>query len=360
MPIYIPDALRKYRYRLSKSVVALFVITITLTSAYSQKTSETNSGMIGNEQILGHLIFPPGERANTGAVIKVKGSSSPEITGVTDPDGSFRITHLRPDQYTVLVDAGDEYEKATELVSIGNPGPVPAQTYSGEYLSPDVYEIRVYLKRKRGAALTESMGAPNPALANLPAAVRDLYGQALESAVAGNNAKAIDQLKSVIAQAPAFAPAYNELAVQYLKIGKGAQAVETLKVGLAIEPDNFSLLLEYGIALVNQKKFEAAETQLRRAIEINKAESPAAAYYLGLALMSQQKIDGAQAAFESVVKNGGDNVALAHRYLGGIYWHNKQYGKAADELDKYLKLEPKATDADKIRGTIKELRQKKT
>jgi uncharacterized protein HemY len=74
--------------------------------------------------------------------------------------------------------------------------------------------------------------------------------------------------------------------------------------------------------------------------------------------MGQHKIDEARSAFETVVKNGGDDVALAHRYLGGIYWRNKEYRKAADELEKYLKLEPKAADSAKIRYTIKELRHK--
>ena len=73
-------------------------------------------------------------------------------------------------------------------------------------------------------------------------------------------------------------------------------------------------------------------------------------------MISQQKFDGAQSVFESVIKNGGDRLALAHRYLGGIYWRNKEYHEAADELEKYLKLEPNAPDAEKIRDTIKELR----
>jgi len=32
--------------------------------------------------------------------------------------------------------------------------------------------------------------------------------------------------------------------------------------------------------------------------------------------------------------------------------------QAADELEKYLKLEPKAPDAERIKGTIKDLRSK--
>ena len=186
----------------------------------------------------------------------------------------------------------------------------------------------------------------------------DLYQQAIESARTGDHVKAIEQLKAAIAQAPKFSLAFSELAAQYAKTGQETQAVKTLRDGLKTNPDDFKLRLNYGIALLNEKKFEAAESELRVALKKNNADSSTAGYYLGLALMSQQKIDEAQTEFLNVIKSGGDKTALAHRYLGGIYWHNKQYRAAADELDKYLKLEPNLSDADKIRNTIKELRHK--
>ena len=116
----------------------------------------------------------------------------------------------------------------------------------------------------------------NKVFANVPAQARDLFQHALENARAGNHVKAIEQLKSAISQAPRFALAYNELAVQYLRIGRAAQAVETLKEALGINPEDFTLRLNYGIALLNQKKFDAAETELRLAIQKSNADSSAA------------------------------------------------------------------------------------
>lgn len=77
-----------------------------------------------------------------------------------------------------------------------------------------------------------------------------------------------------------------------------------------------------------------------------------------MSLINLQKFDGARSELETAIKNGGDRIALAHKYLGGLYWRNNQFREAADELEKYLKLEPKVVDAEKIRGTIKELRHK--
>jgi hypothetical protein len=44
--------------------------------------------------------------------------------------------------------------------------------------------------------------------------------------------------------------------------------------------------------------------------------------------------------------------------LGGLYLGAHQNAAAADELEKYLSLDPKAADAERIKGTIKELRAK--
>ena len=338
----------------------LFVFLLSFSVSYAQKTSGINSsGTEGNEEIQGRVFFPPGDKSSARPLVKLQSLSSPEMTGVTDRDGNFRFTTLRPDEYTVIVEGGDQYEKASETITIGNSGPVPAQGAPGQYAVPLVYQVQVYLKPKRLSTSTGQPAMPNTVFASVPVAARDLFHQALENARAGNHQKAIEQLTSAISQAPRFALAYNELAVQYLKIGRAAQAVDTLKEALGINPEDFTLRLNYGIALLNQKKFDAAETELRLAIQNHNADSPAAHYYLGLALVSQQKFVGAQSEFESAIKNGGDKLVLAHKYLGGIYWRDKKYREAAGELEKYLKLEPQAPDAEKIRRTIKELRHKK-
>jgi TolA-binding protein len=55
---------------------------------------------------------------------------------------------------------------------------------------------------------------------------------------------------------------------------------------------------------------------------------------------------------------GGAKASQAHYYLGGLYWRARDYPRAASQLEKYLELEPKAANADKVRATIKDLRSK--
>ena len=84
----------------------------------------------------------------------------------------------------------------------------------------------------------------------------------------------------------------------------------------------------------------------------------AAHYYLGMTLVSTKQYAEAEKELELAVTNGGDNLALAHKYLGGLYLSSKKNQQAADELEKYLKLDTKAADAERIKGTIKDLRSK--
>jgi tetratricopeptide (TPR) repeat protein len=130
--------------------------------------------------------------------------------------------------------------------------------------------------------------------------------------------------------------------------------METL---LKLTPNDAHAHLNLGIARYNQKKFPEAETQLREAARLANTDA-VAHYYLGMTLISVKNYAEAEKELELAVNSGGDNYALAHKYLGGLYMGSKN-PKAADELEKYLKLDPKAPDAERIKGTIKELRSKK-
>ena len=81
--------------------------------------------------------------------------------------------------------------------------------------------------------------------------------------------KAIDDLKRAIALHPNFGLALNELGVQYLRKGELDKAAEVLTKVLQISPDAPEPSLNYGIVLLQQKKFPEAEAQLRDAVKKN-------------------------------------------------------------------------------------------
>lgn len=344
------------------SLSALLTLIIILGSgavSYAQGLNGVNTtGTSGNEEIQGRIYFPRGHASAMRPVIKLQGDSSTELTAVTNVDGTFRFTHLRPDFYRIKVIGGSEYEDAFETVTIGSAGPVPAQGTPSEYAVPFVYQVQIYLQPKKGLAAASNSDTRNSTLANVTKPARDLFNQGLEAARLGDNRKSIEWFRQAISKAPDFALAYNEMGVEYLKLGQPDKAAEAFKKALELAPEDFVARLNYGIALLNLNKFAEAEKQLQQASQKN----PSAAtshYYLALALMKQQKLPAAEAEFKLSIKNSNDQIASAHKYLGGIYWHNRQFSLAADELTRYVALDPKAPDAAKIRDTIKDLRAAK-
>ena len=105
------------------------------------------------------------------------------------------------------------------------------------------------------------------------------------------------------------------------------------------------------------QQFTAAEAQLREAVERN-TRAPTAHMYLGISLIKLKHYDDAQKELELAISNGGENLAPVHRYLGGLYQVAQKNKEAADELEKYLKLDPKAADAEVIKGIVRDLRGK--
>jgi tetratricopeptide (TPR) repeat protein len=291
-------------------------------------------------------------------VVKLQSNSSSELNTVADADGNFSFTHLRPDSYTIIVNGGEEFENASETVAVGSPGPVPAQGNPSQYAMPVVYQVQIYLQPKRANAVDSKDAATRAALANVPDAARDLFNKAVQSAHLGESGKAIEQFREAISLAPNFELAYNEMGVQYLKLGQANKAAEALAEAVKLGPEDFEARLNYGIALLNLKKFADAEKQLRQALQINTAAATGH-YYLALALMNQHQFEAAESQFEVSIRNSNDQIAQAHKYLGGLYWRNKKYKRAADELERYIVLDPKAPDGAKIRDTIKELRSKR-
>jgi tetratricopeptide (TPR) repeat protein len=308
----------------------------------------------GTHTIQGRVFFPSGQSLN-GTTVKVNLESINATGGsstTTDQDGSFRFNNVRAGNYAVVVEAGKEFEAARESVSIdpgGTSGPITS--------------ITIHLRPK--------VDASNPAFAGVPQTALDFYQKGVAAAQKGNPKSAAEFLGKAVAAYPNFPVALSDLGVQYMKLGQMDKASETFEALLKLKPNDATAHLDLGIAyynlstpLLTEKKLDEsnqklgqAETQLREALKL-KSPGPTPHYYLGLSLIKLKQFDEAQKEFELAIGNGGENLAQAHRYLGGLYQRAQKNKEAADELEKYLKLDPKAPDADHIKEIVKGLRGK--
>lgn len=332
-----------------------FVLAITLAPAvFAQGSGRDSTGTGGNHIISGKIFFPSGRRAEGSIQIKLQSFQSGEISTIADASGSFSFTQLAPGNYTVVVNAGDNFEVARESVTIDSD---LNMSRSGVTLNSGTrrYTVMITLQPKRNQ-VNQVTGVISAALAEVPEAARNLYEQALEFSKAGNSQRAIDSLKSAVSLYPNFPLALNELGVQYLKTGAARKAVDPLRTAVRLSPDAFAPKLNLGISLLETQEYADAEMQLRDALKISSV--PTAHMYLGLTLAHLSKNSEAETEFKAAIETGGTQLPIAHYYLGGLYWQMRAYRQAADELENYLRLAPNAPDAERVRGTIKQLRAK--
>ncbi|HEX8708451.1 MAG TPA: tetratricopeptide repeat protein [Pyrinomonadaceae bacterium] len=330
---------------------------LSLSASYAQGGGGVDStGTGGKHVIQGRIYFPSGQRADMGTKVKLQNMNSGELFVLADSNGTFSFRSLSPGSYTVLIEGGDKYETARETVLIDGEVSNPRL---GIFVpsTPRVYQVQIFLQPKRSSSGGSKPGVLNAGLANVPEAARSLYEKALVSAQKGDSKSAVEQLRGALSHYPEFALALNELGVQYLKLGQPDRAVESLRAALKLKPDEFSPRLNYAIALLEKKETAEAEVQLRQALKKNET-SWVAHMYLGIALITLRNYTEAEAELRRTLAIGGENLSLPHYYLGGIYWQKREYKRAAEELEKYLNLAPKAPNAGQVRATIKELRSK--
>lgn len=324
----------------------LFLLLISYIPAHAQSGGRFDgTGTGGKHTIQGYIYLPVQPQGGVAIKVRLDSTNSTGLSVVADADGAFTFRNLEPGPYYMTVDAGKDFEVFKDTINIDRE----------ISQNPRTLTVPVYLRLKPNSPL--NTGTVDASLANVPKPALERYEKGRELARAGNSKAAVEELKGAISLYAEFALAYNEIGVQYLKLGQLEQAIESLRSAVKFAPEAFSPRLNFGIALLNKKEFSQAESELRRALKKNES-SPTAHMYLGMSLISLRKHDEAENELRRAITLGGDQMSLAHRYLGGIYWSKREYKRAADELETYLRLNPQAADAERVQNTIKELRSK--
>lgn len=308
---------------------------------YGDRNKPSEGGSYG---VQGRILLPSGQPA-VGVKINLSGSDFTNTSTQTDNDGNFRFNSLPAGNYYLAVKGSGNYEAENEPLIIDRIAP-QGQTFN----------VVIYL-RAPGTKKSDNKLLNNPLIANVPKEALKKYQTAAESVQKNDLKAAVAALDEAVRLHPDFALAYNEKGVLLLKQNELDKALESFVKAIQIKPDYFDAKLNFGFTLLNKKDYERSEMVFRDVIQ-QKADVPIVHMYLGMALINLKKIDAAEASLKHALSlKGGENLALAHRYLAGIYMQKKRNAEAAAELQKYLDLAPKAADADKIRTMIADLKK---
>ena len=336
----------KVRVRFRNQQRTLFLSALLILIGCFNTVAQTENAASRNT-IQGDIITPSGQRLDHPVLVWLT-TNRGEMSTTSNGNGSFVFRQLGGGRFVVRVDAGEQYEAATEVVNIADTGSAGMMSRVGQ-----VYNVQINLRPRAGQPITRGVVSAN----DPPKAAVDLYNKALESVKVGDRDKAIEQLKAAIAIHPQFVAALNGLGVQYLKQGKYQSAYEALNSALVFSPDSFMLHLNCGISLFSLNKHAEAETHFAAALAKDEA-SGSAHLYRARALIGLNRLDDAAKDLKRAIEIGGDDVKLAHRYLAGIYVEKGEHAEAVKQLELYLKASPGSKESEQIRNLIKDLNKK--
>ena len=172
----------------------------------------------------------------------------------------------------------------------------------------------------------DELGERVPSVATLQSLARVLAAQ-------GNDPQCAIVLRRLIADYPRYTPAYNELAELYLRQNKPEWALQTLRSGLEVAPEDPVLLNNLGMYHVLQEDYDEAIASFAKALETY----PEDVRLLGnkaMALGLAGRKDEALALYSEIV-----TLAAAHRNLAvicealGEEEEAAHYHALADELE---------------------------
>lgn len=307
-------------------------------SALGQAIQHIETGFGGTNMITGTVLTPSGRRAQRISV-RLSSMTKGDRVAITDDTGNFGFRGLSNGDYNLVIDKEKDYEPYSSYINIdpirGAPG--------GNYMS----SIRLRAK----ATFDTKPGVINAGAAGLPKEAIERYDKAIALGKAGEQKGAIAELEKIITEHPNFLLAWNEMGVQYLKLGEVVKASASFGEALKIDPKSHMVLVNRGIALFTMKRYQDAARPLRLAVEI-KDQDAVGHYFLGQTIANLGDFDGAEKELLMALDLGGEQMKEAHRLLAIIYGSTGEKKRAVNHLETYLQLNPRASDADQLRKVI--------
>jgi type IV pilus assembly protein PilF len=135
-----------------------------------------------------------------------------------------------------------------------------------------------------------------------------------------------------------------------LRAGDSSMALDLLLKAEKEDPANPHIHYNLGIAYLGKDLVDNAEYQFKEAIGL-KADYSEAYNYLGRIYLSRGKTEDAITCFQKALKNVlYNNPEKAYYNLGEAYMIKKEYAKAAEQLDRAVRLVPDYAPAYALLG----------
>ena len=296
------------------------------------------------------------------AAVELRGSSGAVIgQAFTRNDGDFVFTRLRAGEYELHVSLSG-YQPNLQMVEIRS----SIRVSGASDVISEVVTVEVVLKRRA----EPSLAPPGTNFAqDVPKAAREAYLKGISKLREGKSDEGIRELREATAEFNNYFDAHLALGSEFYRVGKDEEALESLEKARLINDKGAVVYYTFGLIMVRQQKFRAAEYAFGKAAELNDSHINAhfnhAVALIEVAVRSKDKSE-----IESALANADRELDRAWDLSGKkmytvllqrarVFEERGDNEGAARELESYLKVDPDAKNAPAIKEAITKLREKR-
>lgn len=306
----------------------------------------------GRNTISGHVFGPSREPVSDVNVELLNDVYSTIDRTKTSGAGRYLFSNLPQGNYKVRVlPFNTDYAEQSQDVTIYNISIIPGG-------GADNVQLDFYLKLRSDASAKPFAAPPGTIFVQeVPAAAKKLYEKGVNELRDKKEKEGFASLKGSLEIFPDYYLALERLGTEYVVRGYHEAARILLTKAVEINPRGYPSVIGLGIAQYQLKQTGEAIENLRRATTLHN-KSADAHLWLGIALKRARKLNEAEAAMKRAKEINKDKAADVHWHMALLYSDQGRYKEAADELELFLKYQPNARDAEKIKQLIKQLREK--
>jgi tetratricopeptide (TPR) repeat protein len=294
-------------------------------------------------------VYGPDSKAMANVTVTLQNHAGAQIDqDITKSDGRYRFAGVLAGTYYISVKPPvSGLQPLLQRVELINTG----------------VNVTNFSKERFDFSLNRSAPSEKPVVGTVfaqavPPDAEKEYLSAVTSISKGERETAIEKLNNALKIFPTYFLALQQLGLLYIDTEKDRLALEPLTKALQVNSRSALSHLGLGMAYVNLDQPKEAIKQLNEALALDRRDFRCY-LYLGMALIDTGKLDEAEKALKEAYTIGGPNLArTAHLHLASIYSTRKEYRKAIDELETYLRENPKAPNASKIQEAITKMKAK--
>jgi Flp pilus assembly protein TadD len=323
---------------------------------FGQTPPNQNRNRTNDYDIRGKIIAPNQRLSDDRIEVKLEKSAGQVIqTAYTDASGNFDFRGLAPGSYYVNVNV-EGYEPVHQTVEIFNTFGNATVTI---LLNKPAVEIRDRLT---------GLDAADPDVVdisqmkeNLPKKAVQDYEKAIDEKQKGRLDSAIKLLEEAIHLAPSFFHAHNNLGIIYQTVKRYADAEREYKSSRQLNAKTDRPLVNLGSLYLEESNLQKTDDEARgklldqaldaleEAVKLN-PRSSVGYFLLGQANYKSDFMDEAEAAFKKA-HDLDQRLSAARLMLANVYVREQKWQDVIDNLDAYLKENPKAPDRAAVEST---------